>query len=128
MALAPNIPFNSRELMDGNFVVTASIPSAATVFDLVQAVPYPTTEVINAYVTLTQTTATGTGSVTIQESADNSSWSNVAELAAPLLYTAGATSDTATFKLEPGCKRYVRASGSAGSGSVTATVGFYLKF
>ena len=125
MALAPNLPFNSRELQDGYYNVgTGSTATQAPSYDLVQATPYPVTERINVYVYAKQTGATATSSVYLQESADNVTFANIAAFAAPLVTQMGTGTGSATVKLEPNALRYLRVSGSG----ATSTYGAILKF
>lgn len=133
--LTSTLPYNSRQLLDENFIVTANLPNAANTvnssgLDLRQATPYPTTDRVDVQILCT---GTGTGAnnkninFRLQDSADNGNWTNVAVFANPILQTVdnnntffNATS--ITFKLAPTSQRYIRAValGEANGGNASA--------
>ena len=127
MSLASNNPTNTRLLTDKSFLSSASLQTAlnTTGFDFVQTTPYPTTEAV-IFRLSTGTITTGltggvTGSFTYQDSADNSSYSNISKLAG---YTIKGTSLAATSQdvlLPPDVRRYVRVAAAFTSASVTVT-------
>ena len=113
-----NAPFNSLLLSDANYAVSASYAATSTVSPSVNfqvASPYPTTAntIINVYSTAT---VAPTGSrITLQESADNSTWSNIAIFADPILSGSSTTTSTQVI-LGPNAKQYLRVSASQYSG------------
>lgn len=148
MTLAPSVPFNNRTLVDSQYIVTTSIPSyqpvhadsasaassgSTAAVDLIQAVPYPTTEVINFWVSssmLVGTSGSLSYTYTLQDSANNVTFADIATLA-PMTGaadSAGTSSATqAVYKMPPICRRYVRvyAAGPAGSSGATGVTGSY---
>lgn len=155
MSLAPSTPFNSRILVDYNYNTSASVPStqpvdptsasvaasgSLTALDLIQATPYPTTEVINFKVF--QTALTGvTGSAlaytyTLQDSANNVTFADIPTLAPMSGAVVSGTTSAATsavYKVPPVCRRYVRVSalapvGITGVNGVTGSYGLTLLF
>lgn len=133
--LTNTLPFNQRELLDENFIVTASLPNAANTvntsgLDLVQATPYPTTDRIDVNI-LCNGLGVGANNKNInfrlQDSPDNTNWTNVAVFANPIVQTNdnGNTFMNATgiiFKLAPTSQRYIRAValGEANGGNSSA--------
>jgi hypothetical protein len=137
-------PTNARSLKDNTLIVSAALPNAANQvntnsLDLGQATPYPLTERIQV---LVQTTA-GNGAnskninVAIQESADNSTFTNISNMGVmPVLSFAdnaggGYAAQTATFQLPVSTKRYIRFSskgeangGDASNGTMTVSLLF----
>lgn len=144
MALAPNKPTNVRLIKDGYLVSTKALPVAANTvnlngIDLVQATPYPTTEKI--VVNVSTAAATGTANskninVVLQDSADNTTFTNIAELANPVLRVtddggSATAAGSANVLLPPAVKRYIRASatgeangGDASGSNITLSVLF----
>lgn len=138
MALAPNTPFNKQLLQDGFYTgATASIAAASPSFDLVQASPFPTTRwfvlnVSSSAISSVSETAF-TASVYVQDSADNSTFANVASLG-PLVVndvgTGTASASLASYQLPPTVRRYIRInkpsfnSGTDFTGSVKMSLGF----
>ncbi len=74
-----NYPFNSRILVDANYIVTLALPATATTansnsINLLNATPYPTTETINVGVN-TSASASGNsvnGTIVLQHTSANS--------------------------------------------------------
>lgn len=139
MAVAPQVPFNSRIITDPAYIVTQSFTTGATggvsgttpvsastpALDLVQAVPYPTTEKIivsvlnTALSNVTGSNASAGHNIWLQDSSDNTTFTNVAIFANPLirLRPSGATTTVAASSvnvlLPPTINRYVRAQAIA---------------
>lgn len=144
MSVANGTPTNARALLDYNFIASIALPIAGNTantsgLDLVQAVPYPTTDRIDVQVV----TAGGNGAnnkninFVLQESADNGNWTNMVYKKAPLFQTVdnnggGFNNATVVVKLDPGCLRYIRAQAvgeanggnAANGGSVTLSLLF----
>lgn len=130
-------PQNQRLLLDQNYIVTALLPNAANTvstsgIDLLQAVPYPTTDRIDVNIISTPGAGTNNKNINyfLQESSDNVNWTNCTYLAAPLFQVLdnGNTNTNAAnifVKLQPGAKRYLRlgamgeANGGAGTNGLT---------
>lgn len=133
MSLASNTPTNQRALKDGTFVKVASSlggTSGATAgFNLVQSLPYPTTEQVVLKVETTALAGSNTtASFFVQESEDNSTYTNIAEFATQTL-TVPTTRAATTYNyiLPPDVKQYVRVSSSvsgATTGGYTASLAF----
>lgn len=140
MSLASNLPYNNRLVEDVNFVKAVNLRTALYTagIDFVQVTPYPTTEAVILRAdssAISSTLDAGvTGSFTWQDSADNSSFANIPQLAG---FTATGASLPATSQvvlLPPTVRRYVRGfvtltdSGSNSTtnitGSITASVLF----
>ena len=120
-----NLPFNSRIVVDANYVTTLALPASATTantnnLNLIQATPYPVTETINIGVN-TSASVNGnsvTGTIVLQHPSANSdgtanaaAWTTLPTLGSVNI-TEGASSTaatTATFKLPPGCLQFIRA-------------------
>lgn len=136
-------PTNERRLKDAQAIVTGTLPNAANttysnVVDLGHATPYPLTEQI--HVRLENSTATGANSkninIRMQDSADNSSFANIALLANPALRTTdnaggGHSASNVILQLPPNTRRYVRAAatgeangGDSSDGTYTVTLLF----
>lgn len=141
MALVNNKPFNTRILEDVSFIKSASLQDAVVTagLDFVQAMPYPTTEQVIAQANLSATTTTLAGGITAsiawEESADNSTFAAVPELAGfTVLGKIDLAATSQQVLLPPSVKRYVRLAGTftdaAGdpatnyTGSITASVLF----
>ena len=117
---ALNAPVNQRQLIDGIYVVTASLPNAAnTVYtsglDLLQSTPYPTTDRVDVNIISAGGLGNNNKNINyfLQESSDNGNWTNCAYLKAPLFQTIdnGNTNTNAAnvvVKLQPGALRYLR--------------------
>ncbi len=135
-------PFNSRILVDGNYIVNVALPNAANTvntnaLNLQVPVPYPTTETINFQVLTSLATGANTKNINVviqhtaantDGTADNGNWTNIPQLAAPFLVIAGNatkfpayTDNNGIFKLPPNCKQYVRAqaTGEANGGNAS---------
>lgn len=129
MALASNKPYNTRLVEDANFVKSASLQTAVVTagLDFVQALPYPTTEQVILQANLGATTTTLangiTASIAWQDSADNSSFAAISQLAG--FSVKGASTLAATSQqvlLPPNVRRYVRLAATfADSGSNATT-------
>jgi|SRR3974390_1022071 len=131
LTIANAAPANTRAIRDINYIANVALPNAANTvntnaLDLIQAVPYPTTQYVIAQVTI----AAGNGAnnkninAVIQDSADNVTFANVVGLAAPLMVSAdnnggGLTSNAFGVLLPPTCRRYIRAqaTGEANGGN-----------
>lgn len=113
-----NYPANTRILADASLIRTKAMPAAAGTantpgLDLGVATPFPTTETININVTA-GASATGNsvnGTIVLQDSADNSAFTNIATLGTTTVVDSGSatTAVDVTYKLPVGCKRYIRA-------------------
>jgi hypothetical protein len=125
-------PGNARLLKDAEQKVTITLPNAANQvnangLDLGQATPFPTIERVN--VRLAYTAATGANNLNInfvvQDSADNTTFANLALLQNPIkvwaslntVYAAGEV----VFKLPQTTRRYLRcyAKGEANGGNAS---------
>lgn len=118
---ALNGPANQRQLIDGIYVVTANLPNAANTvntsgLDLLQTVPYPTTDRVDVNIILSPGVGANNKNINVvlQDSADNGNWTNVAFLKAPLFQVADNTNTNTNaanviVKLMPGGQRYLRA-------------------
>jgi len=134
MSLASNTPYNARLLNDYNFVAATLLVAggvAASSFNLVQALPYPTPEQTVLKVDTGALAGTNTtAAFTVQDSADNSTFANVASLGSvtkTVPTTAVAVAGLATWLLPPTIKQYVRVSCSysgATTGNFTASLAF----
>lgn len=133
MSLASNNPFNSRNLRDANYIKSSSLQTSLVTpsLDFIQATPYPTTEQVILQATLGATTTTlangVTASIAWQDSADNSSFSNITQLGS--FAVIGTTTLAATSQqvlLSPSVRRYVRVAATftdSGSNSTTNYTG-----
>lgn len=142
MGLASNSPYNTRTLTDVNYVVSKSLQSAtaSAAMDLVQAVPYPTTEQVivkfnNSLISSSFNKISS--SLALQHSdASTGAFVDIPELA-PM--TATSVTDysmpaaTRYVLLPPSVKRYIRVNETATSasaalsnitGSITASLLF----
>ena len=121
-------PFNGRILNDSAYSITASVvtslPGSAS-FNFVQASPFPTIEKATLSLTLSPS-GTNTASLTLQHSADNTTFANIPQFAAPLVKTGASTlSSSVVVILPPDVKQYLRVSGSgATADSYQAQVNF----
>ncbi len=127
-------PFNSLLLKDQNYIVSTSFGATAatastTGVDFQVASPYPTTANVLALVQVANTsTSSGSVTVVLQESSDNSTWTPVANLVNPILTSTGSVAtDSVTVGLQPSQKQYLRASaissvGAVPTGSVTLSI------
>lgn len=134
-----NYPFNSRIVVDASLVQTVALPASATTantnaIDLVQATPYPVTETVNVGVNTTASVNGNsvTGNIYLQHTTANSdgtantgNWVNIPTLGSVSL-TEGASSTAATtntYKLPPGCERFIRAQVSLPSNTANLSDG-----
>lgn len=143
MAVSNANPVNLRGLKDVNYIKNVAMPNAANTvntnaMDLLQAVPYSTTQYVVLQVTTTQATGANSKNINfvVQDSADNSSFANIATLRTPTVIAGNATAYPATtvnFALPPftGTRRYIRVSatgeangGDASDGTLTAQLLF----
>lgn len=132
-------PVSERRLLDASLNKNVALPSGATTantngIDLGQATPFPITE--SLHVKLSTSTANGANNknitVKLQDSADNSTFANIAALGALTVTDnngAGYPAGSLTVALPPGVRRYVRgqATGEANGGNAangTLTVEF----
>ena len=137
-------PLNERRLHDDELTVTATLPNAANTvnsnsIDLATATPYPVTEGVVVRIDLFGT-ATGANNkninIRLQESADDTTFANVAIVANPCLRNAtinagGHLSSNIRLSLPIAIKRYIRAValGEADGGdSSDGTFGIKLEF
>lgn len=135
MSLVGNTPTNKRLLNDYNLVAATALVAggvAASSFNLVQGTPYPTTEQIVLKVdTGILSGSNTTAAFTVQDSADNSTFADVAALGSvtKTVATPGVASaaSVAQWLLPPTVKQYVRVSCSlsaATTGNFTASLAF----
>jgi hypothetical protein len=140
MAVSNAAPQNNRRLRDINFIKNVALPNAANTvttngMDLVQAVPFPMTTKVDFQVVTTQSTGANSKNINfvLQDSADNSSFTNINTLATYVIAgnAANFPATTVNFALPPGCRRYVRVSatgeangGNASDGTLTAQLLF----
>ena len=111
-----------RNIQDALTIISATLPNAANTvnsnaIDLGATTPFPTTEQIQ--VRLDISTATGANNkninIRITDSADNSTFTNVALLANPALRSvdangAGHSASNVIVQLPPNTRRYIRAA------------------
>ena len=134
---------NARRLADADKSVNVALPNAANTvntnsIDLEQVSPYPTTEAFQVRIQISAATGANSKNINarIQDSADNSNWTNVAVLGNPILTAvdnanAGFTATEVYVQLPPSIRRYIRVQatgeangGNAADGTVTATLVF----
>lgn len=130
---------SERRLLDASLNKNVALPNAATTanttaIDLGQTLPFPITE--KFYVNLVTTAATGANNknitIRMQDSADNSSFANIAAIGAITLTDnngGGYSASSTNVALPPTTRRYVRAqaTGEANGGNAsdgTLTVKF----
>ena len=133
-------PFNSLLLQDLAFSATGSVPGVSGVLNFNSANPYPTTAnvIVNFGFTALTTTSNSLGpTASLQESADNSTWTTVAIFAPQYQADNGSTSGSAATNtqvvLGPNAKQYLRLSASlagpgVGSGGVTGSSLLFVDF
>lgn len=146
-AAAPATTFNSRILLDANFITTLALPATATTantnnINLQTVAPYSVTEIINVGVN-TSASASGNSvnstivlqhtSANTDGTANSAAWVNIPTLGSVnVLQGASVTAATAnTFKLPPGCLQFIRAqvTNPANTGNVSdATLTLQLLF
>jgi hypothetical protein len=124
-------PVSERRLQDESLTKTVALPNAATTantnsVDLGKALPFPITE--SFHVKLSTEAATGANNknitVRLQDSADNTTFANIAELGALTVTDAngaGYPVGTLTVQLPPDTRRYLRAqaTGEANGGNAS---------
>ena len=136
-------PINERRLVDNSLTVTGTLPNAANtsnsnVIDLGRTVPFPLTEQV--WLNIVTTTATGANSkninLRVMDSADNSSFANVAVIANPVLRVTdnaggGYPAGNVNIALPPTIRRYLKVAslgeangGDASDGSFTVKLLF----
>ncbi len=134
-------PVSERRIKDASLTKTVTLPNAATVkntagVDLGKTLPFPITEAF--HVKLSTSVATGANNknitVKLQDSADNSTFANIAEIAALTVTDAngaGFPTGTITVALPPDTRRYIRGSatgeangGDASDGTLTVELLF----
>jgi hypothetical protein len=114
---------------------SAALPNAANtintnVIDLGTATPFPTTGRFTAQIVTTQSTGANSKNinVTIADSADNSSFTNIAVIGTKVVAgnAANFPASTTNFSLPPSTRRYIRVTatgeangGNAADGTVT---------
>lgn len=116
-------PVSERRLQDASINKSVALPTGATTantnsVDLGQATPFPITE--SFHVKLSTTTATGANNknitVKLQDSADNTTFANIAVVGALTVTDnngAGFPAGTITVQLPPSTRRYVRAQATS---------------
>src|SRR5438045_3678041 len=133
-------PINERRLQDGVLTANIALPNAANTvntngLDLQVTTPFPTTGRFN--VRVDTGVATGANSkninVIVQDSADNSTFANIAGLTS-VAHAGNAANHIAAntnFALPPATRRYIRASatgeangGDSSDGSLTISLRF----
>jgi hypothetical protein len=132
-------PVSERRLADASLNKSVALPSGATTanttsVDLGKALPFPITESFHAKISTTTATGANNKNITIrfQDSADNTTFANIAELGALTVTDvngAGYPVGTLTVQLPPDTRRYLRAqaTGEANGGNAangTLTVSF----
>lgn len=130
---------SERRLQDASLDKSVALPTGAATantnaVDLGDAAPFPITE--SFHVKLTTSTAAGANNknitVKLQDSADNTTFANIAELGALTVTDnngAGFPAGTLTVQLPPDTRRYVRAQATSeanggASNNGTLTVSF----
>lgn len=122
-------PVSERRLIDASLTETVALPSGATTantaaIDLGQATPFPITE--SFHVKLSSGAATGANNknitIKVQDSADNSTFANIASVGALTVTDAngaGYSAASLTVSLPPTTRRYIRgqATGEANGGN-----------
>ena len=134
-------PVSERVLQDASLNANVALPNAATVkntagVDLGKTLPFPLQE--GFHVKLATSTATGANNknitVKVQDSADNTTFANIAACAALTVTDnngAGYPAGSLTVTLPPVTRRYIRGSatgeangGNAADGTLTVTLLF----
>lgn len=111
----------AREIKDKLLKVSATQPNAANTvnsnsIDLGATTPYPVTEQVQVKITCGASNGANSKNINIrlQDSADNSSFANIANTPNPALVNAdnagaGHSASNVTFHLPPNTRRYIRA-------------------
>jgi hypothetical protein len=129
-----------RAIVDALTLVTSTLPNAANTvnsngIDLGATTPYPLTESILVNVAIGVATGANNKNINIRimDSADNSTFTNVAVIANPVLRSvdandAGHSASNVSISLPPTIRRYVRATalGEADGGD-SSDGSFYIK-
>src|SRR5438105_2652903 len=124
-----------RALKDANFIFTKVLPAAAAsnqtpTIDLIAVSGDPDPSLFDIEVVVpalaNHTDSTKTITITVQDSADNSTYANVTPLIqcqVPGVASTGSAATTFTFRLPPGIRRYVQLTQSVptGDGNNTAS-------
>lgn len=135
-----NYPTNSRTVRDANWSVSIALPASATsvntnALDLQVATPYPTTEIINARVSVGAAAVGNNVNVTAvlqnttantDGTANSAAWTNIATLGTSTVVVTGAiAAQSFDYKLPPGCTQFIRAQfiGPANVGNLAAATG-----
>lgn len=132
-------PVSERRLQDASLTKTVALPSGATTantnaVDLGKTLPFPITESFHVKLSTSEATGANNKNITVklQDSADDSTYANIAELGALTVTddnAAGYPVGTLTVQLPPDTRRYLRAqaTGEANGGNAadgTLTVSF----
>jgi hypothetical protein len=131
---------NIRNIQDLDLSVNVALPNAANTvntsgIDLGAATPFPLTEAFQVRISTTAGTGANNKNITIvvQDSADNSSFTNIATLRGTVINEESSSyaATTANYALPPNTRRYVRASatgeadgGNAADGTLTMSLVF----
>lgn len=129
-----------RAIVDALTLVTSTLPNAANTvnsngIDLGATTPYPLTESILVNVAIGVATGANNKNINIRimDSADNTTFTNVAVIANPVLRSvdanaAGHSASNVTISLPPTIRRYIRATalGEANGGD-SSDGSFYIK-
>lgn len=135
-----NYPTNSRTVRDANWSVNIALPASATsvntnALDLQVATPYPTTEIINARVSVGAAAVGNNVNVTAvlqhteantDGTANSANWVNIPTLGtSTVVVTTAITAQNFDYKLPPGCKEFIRSQfiGPANVGNLAAATG-----
>jgi hypothetical protein len=134
-------PVSERRLLDAGLTKNVTLPNAATVkntagIDLGQTTPFPITEAFHVKVSTSVATGANNKNITvkIQDSADNSTFANIAALGALTVTDAngaGFPAGSLTVSLPASTRRYIRGSatgeangGNAADGTLTVDLLF----
>lgn len=128
--------YSTRTITDADLNKSLALPNAANTvntnaIDLGQTTPFPITEKISVKITTTAATGVNTKNVNIRlmDSADNSSFTNVAQTANPILRVTAAdevfAASNVIFSLPPNVRRYIRATALGESGGGDSSDGTF---
>jgi hypothetical protein len=124
-------PVSERRLQDASLTKTVALPNAATTantnsVDLGKALPFPITEAFHVKISTEAATGANNKNITVklQDSADNTTFANIAELGALTVTdanNAGYPAGSLTVQLPPDTRRYLRAqaTGEANGGNAS---------
>ena len=134
-------PGTERRIIDAGLTKTVALPAGATTantngIDLGKTLPFPITE--SFHVKVSTSTAAGANNknitVKVQDSADNTTFANIAELGALTVTDAngaGYPAGSLTVSLPPDTRRYIRAQatgeangGASNNGTLTVNLLF----